>query len=409
MAGSKVAVRRPNLIQRGDRWTAYLRLGGIQHWRTFPSEAQATQWLAQMRSLRGGTRSAHWTNPTFAEYARRWLHEDAALRVRPTTLARYRQLVELHLIPQFGKQRLGQITSGDVGAFVRDWIAAGPQFQTRQLQASKRKPATGTASAQITLGNSPQTIAHAVNVGSGIFRSAITQQSALVNPFSGTPRPTITHTERPWLTPAELARLFQHLDPEWVSFYVLLAGTGLRYSEAAALRWGDIDLENRRLVVTRRLARDGTEDTPKTSRSRRAVPLPATVVTQLRQHYLRSRFKAKDDRVFCTRNGTHLSDTNLRRRVLCPALRAAGLPEMGHHGFRHSFISNALAAGTPIGYVSRIVGHSSISVTMDRYGHIALDTLDEAGTRIDGFLFGEGWNNGELTTIIEGTPHKLRA
>src|SRR4051794_9914573 len=90
-------MKKPNLIRRPNGWTAHLRVGGRQHWRTFPTEAEAQHWLQEMRGLRGGGRSCEWTNPVFAAYARKWLSEDAALRVRPQTLARYRQLIEHHL------------------------------------------------------------------------------------------------------------------------------------------------------------------------------------------------------------------------------------------------------------------------------------------------------------------------
>jgi integrase len=388
---TKTTTKRKNLIRRDNGWTAHIRVGGTQRWQTFHTEAEATQWLEKMRSLRGGGRSSEWTNPKFADYARRWLDEDAALRVRPATLARYRQLVEHHLNPQFGKRRLAQISAEDVSVFVRDWLAKGPLFEERQKRAGAAEDAAATREGRerrtITLGASPQTVTHGVNVASAIVRSAVRDRCALLNPFAATPRPSIPFNERPSLAPDDLARLFRQLDARWLPFYVTLAGTGLRFSEASALRWRDIDLTRARLTVSRRLARDGSADAPKTARSRRTVPLPATVTSLLRAHYLRAQHKGLDDLVFCNREGRPLSDSNLRKRVLAPALRAAGLPEGGHHQFRHSYVSNAIAAGMPIGYISRVVGHSSISTTMDKYGHLLSDSLDEAGSKVDDFVF----------------------
>jgi integrase len=390
---AKTQTKRKNLIRRDDGWTAHIRVGGTQRWQTFRTEAEATQWLEKMRSLRGGGRSSEWTNPKFSDYARRWLDEDAALRVRPATLARYRQLVEHHLIPQFGKRRLAQIDAEAVGVFVRDWLAKGPLFQERQKRAVAAEDAAarrdGRERRAITLGASPQTIAHALNVGSGIFKAAVRDRCALGNPFADTPRPSIPFQERPWLSAADLQHLFRQLDSNWLAFYALLGGTGVRFSEAAAFRWSDLDLDRRRLVVNRRLARDGSADAPKTARSRRTVPIPATIVMLLRQHYLRSPRKTHGDLVFTNRNGNPISDSNLRKRVLAPALRAAGLPDVGHHAFRHAFVSNSLSAGTPIAYVSKIAGHSSISVTADRYGHLVLDAVDEVGERMNDLLFSD--------------------
>lgn len=397
MAGSSKSPKRPNLIRHGDRWIAHIRIGGgPQQWRTYSTLAEAETWLAEMRRLRGTGRAVRWSNPTFADFARRWLDEDAALRVRPTTLDRYRSLVELHLVPAFGKRRLSQITSEDVALFIRDWVNGGPYFTQRERLAGRR------------LGRAEQTVIHGANTGSAIYRAAVRQNAAIANPFSGVPRPTIPHKERPWFSTAELARLFAQLDTKWLPLYATLAGTGLRWSELAGLRWGDLDLDQRRLIVARRMARDGTVDAPKSARSRRTVPIPNTVANQLRQHFLRSRHKGATDLVFCTATGRPLSDSNMRQRVLRPALEAAGLSNVGHHALRHAFVANSIAAGTPISYVSRIVGHSSIAMTMDKYGHLVLDVLDEAGSRIDDFIFGEGWNNGRLLETEPAVLHSIR-
>jgi integrase len=402
-----VIAKKPNLLRRGDRWVAHVRLAGRQHWQTFDSEIEALQWLTKMRSLRGGASpGGQWTNPRFADYARRWLDEDAALRVRPQTLDRYRQLIENHLVPFFGSKRLGEIGADDVGLFVRDWLARGPYFAAREERAAAAERIRGGR--RIALGSSAQTITHGLNVGSAILRTAIREHPVLTNAFADTSRPSIPFRERPWLSVKELQALFRHLDPRWLCFYTVLAGTGLRFGEAAALRWSDLDFDSQRLVVTRRLARDGSEDAPKTTRSRRAVPIPTTVVRQLQQHFLRSPFKAATDRVFCTSRGTPICDTNLRRRVLAPALHDAGLHRVGHNAFRHSFISNALAAGTPIAFVSRVVGHSTIATTMDKYGHLGNDALDEAGTRFDKFVFGAAGSSGEFGGPAEGSTHSLR-
>ncbi|WP_055405126.1 MULTISPECIES: site-specific integrase [unclassified Mycobacterium] len=172
---------------------------------------------------------------------------------------------------------------------------------------------------------------------------------------------------------------------------VLIAATGLRKGEALGLAWDRVDLDAGLLKVTATLGRIGDRlviREPKTERSRRTVPLRAAVVAMLRKHraaQLEERMAAanvwKDSGlVFCTEQGGPVDPRNLLR-VIEVAAKAAGVADVGVHTLRHSAAVAWLEAGVHIKAVADLLGHSSIAITGDVYGHTSDDTARAA---IDG-------------------------
>jgi integrase len=162
----------------------------------------------------------------------------------------------------------------------------------------------------------------------------------------------------------------------------------MRLGELPALRWGDVDWASRRLWVRRSVTRNGTIQEPKTRRSVRAVAIAPTLAYELREHRMRSPFKSDDALIFCTAKGTTLSGVNLVRREFKPALKRAGLPSIRIHDLRHSFASLLIAQGEHPKLISEQLGHASVKITMDRYGHLMDQSYGDASARLDAVLFG---------------------
>lgn len=156
--------------------------------------------------------------------------------------------------------------------------------------------------------------------------------------------------------------------------------TGLRQGELLAIRWADVDLDAGMLRVSRQLGRDGTYSAPKTIRGRRSVDLMPVTVATLREHRMRhieARLLAGSDwedhdLVFCTGQGKPLGHRNVHRewKLLLAVLE---LPDVPFHAARHTYATHALASGSPVGDVSRQLGHSTTSMTLDTYGHVIPD------------------------------------
>jgi integrase len=184
-----------------------------------------------------------------------------------------------------------------------------------------------------------------------------------------------------FLTRDEAARLLSHLNGQDRLFVEVLIYTGLRWSEAAALRGFRVDLMRRRLVVAESLRRDRTPKTPKTDAGTRTVPLTDSLVAGLSKH-LAGRDLA--GYVFTNTDGAPLQYTNWRRRVWVPAVAAAGLAEPlpTPHDCRHSFASWLAESGMGTRNMSALTGHSSPRA-LERYTHATESRMDDARRVLD--------------------------
>jgi integrase len=144
------------------------------------------------------------------------------------------------------------------------------------------------------------------------------------------------------------------------------AYTGLRRGELLALRWRDVELEQRKVIVSRAISAD-QEATSTKSRKAREVPIPDQAAVALRRLRERGDFRASDDFVFTNRLGRRLDGSALRRRV-ARARDAAGLRKLRFHDLRHTYGSLLVAAGVDLASVKSAMGHSRITTT-ERYLH----------------------------------------
>ncbi|MGA8364205.1 MAG: site-specific integrase, partial [Solirubrobacteraceae bacterium] len=165
------------------------------------------------------------------------------------------------------------------------------------------------------------------------------------------------------LTRGQLDRLLAEIPDQWQLFFSLLASTGLRVSEAIALRWCDLELRegNPHLHVHRSIVR-GVAGAPKSRFGIRSVP----VGEDLAQRLLAVRpGGAKDESlVFPNGKGGALAPDNIRSRVLLPAIERAGVPRVGFHAFRHTCASLLIERGLSPLRLQRWMGHHSAAYTL---------------------------------------------
>jgi len=209
------------------------------------------------------------------------------------------------------------------------------------------------------------------------------------NPAAKVKRPTVARKETEYLSAADVAKLLEASKGLRYHLAVLvMAATGLRRGEVAGLTWSAVDLDRGELAVLRTVARIKSGlivDDVKTERSRRRVPLPPRLVAALKAHrktQLEERLHAGDQwcdtgAVFATEFGGYLDPRNLLRTVEIAA-KKAGIGKAGAHTMRHSAATAWLESGVHIKAVSDLLGHSSIAVTADVYGHTSDDTARAA-------------------------------
>jgi integrase len=168
----------------------------------------------------------------------------------------------------------------------------------------------------------------------------------------------------------------------------LIAATGMRRGEALALHWSDVDLDAGGLVVRGTLGRVGGRlviSEPKTDRSRRSVPVAPPLVAMLRAHSAdqhAERLAARDQwsdegLVFATALGTAVDPRNILRTIQIAAQKA-GMADVGVHTLRHSAAVAWMESGVHIKAVADLLGHSSIAITGDVYGHTSDGTARAA-------------------------------
>lgn len=217
------------------------------------------------------------------------------------------------------------------------------------------------------------------------------------NPAALIKRPSIERREAKHLDTTAVSAVLQAAEgSRYHSVLALIAATGLRRGEALALRWDRVDLDGGALKVAATIGRVGKRlaiSEPKTARSRRTVPLNPAVVALLRRH----KIVQKEDRlragnqwtdsglVFTNEFGGPVDPRNLLR-VIETAAKAAGVEDIGVHTLRHSAAVAWLDAGVHIKAVADLLGHSSIAITGDVYGHTSEETARAAVDGLAGRL-----------------------
>jgi len=333
---------------------------------------EAAQKLRRALTQQDNGQSPPAERTTVGAYLRRWLTVKEST-MRPESWRRYREAVELHLIPTIGKIKLTRLTPTDVeGAYA----------------AIRAKGLSGT-SVQLVHGTL-RTALHAAERRGEVLRNVATLVDA---PRRSTPE------MRP-LTADEAMRLLEAAQgDELEAFYVLALTCGLRLGELQALTWRAIDVERRRLRVAATLA--GVSGgapvmaPPKTQRSRREVHLSALAAEALRRHRARQleqrlavgQLWEDHGLVFANGRGRPLDGNNVRERSFRRLLERAGLPPMRFHDLRHAAASLLLAQGVNVKVIAEVLGHADVTVTLRVYAHLMPSAQQEAASAMDA-LFG---------------------
>lgn len=390
-----------SIYQDGDRWRGAISLGLTADGRrkrikvSGNTKADVVVKLKEVhRSLDSGAESPT-SRLTVGAYLDRWI-EGIPGRVEPSTAADYADTVRLHLKPGLGSKVLTKLSVSEVNA----------------LWASKRKAGYS--------GNS-------IRIMRTVLRSALHQaerEGLLVrNVAALSDPPRIGQSEGRSLTVAEARSLLDAAnDDRLEALYAITLTFGLRRGEALGLSWSDIDLDAGLVHVRRQLRRERLtieeqQDSErrthlvlrdlKTKRSRRTLHLAPALDAVLRSHRARQAKErlvagpawVESDLVFSTRKGTPIDPDNFAQYFhrLCAR---AGLGHWTPHELRHSAASIMLAQGTPLWVVSEVLGHASVAITKDIYGHLLGAEKREATEAISNALYS---SNGTTRDQAEGT------
>jgi integrase len=214
--------------------------------------------------------------------------------------------------------------------------------------------------------------------------------------------PPAPDQEREILQPDRARELLEKLRGHPLYMLASLAlATGARRNELLALRWQDVDLDAGRLRIETALEQTRGHGVrvkaPKTRKGRRTISLPAHTVANLRAHWRAQQEQRlalgigkspADSPVLATFDG-RLPSPEAITKAWSRAIAAIGMPDAGLHSLRHTHVSMLLASGMDILTISRRIGHASVKVTLDTYGHLIHGTDDRAAQIMDA-AFGNG-------------------
>ena len=251
--------------------------------------------------------------------------------------------------------------------------------------------------AMITKDLSKSTVAHTIAPVREMFNHAVDDGILVANPAARIGR-FLRHTKdrranvNP-LTREEVARLLeaaQQHTPRHYPLFLCAVRTGMRIGELLGLQWGDIDFLGRFIEVRRAIVRGNVGPT-KNGKIRRvdmSQQLSMTLKslwTQRKAETLQKGWGEVPDWVFINEEGQTLDDCNLRNRIFYRCLEKAGLRRLRFHDLRHTFASLLIAQNESPKKIQVLLGHQSIKITMDTYGHLypeenrkAVDALDDA-------------------------------
>jgi integrase len=242
------------------------------------------------------------------------------------------------------------------------------------------------------------------------FKDAVRWKRIVRNPCEDIDGPAVQHEERPFLNADQCKQLLKAAQGTDIEGFLTMAlTTGMRRGEMLGLRWSDIDMEQKFVSVQRTASflNSSTtggkytvvETTTKTKSSKRSIRLTdfliATLKTQ-KKNQLEARLQAgqdwkNKDLVFCNKVGGHFSVGMLASHYK-QLLQECALPQLHIHDLRHSAATLLASMGIPVKVVQEILGHSSVTITQNLYGHVIEGMQEEAMQKMDDLFRKDGTN-----------------
>jgi len=335
-----------------------------RHTKQFPTKKAADAWLSQAKiEVRDGIHTSDSNSLTVAVAARLWLTRCERVELEHGTLLGYRRCVRLHVNPLIGTIKLAQLTTPMVNDYCNDLLT------TRSLSMTRR---TLTVLKMIIRemqrqGRVVQNVADPVKV---VAKSREKRQLVI-----GLDVPT----------KAEIRTMLAHAPARWRPWLFTAIFTGMRISELRGLTWDHVNFEQGVIHVCRRADRWYAIGAPKTRAGNRDVPMTPGVAKVLKEWRLACP-RASDGRlwlVFPNNSGEIMSASHLELdhyrplQVRAGIVKSTGTAKYGFHKLRHFFASWAIEQGFAPKRLQEIIGHGSIRMTYDTYGHWFPNAIDD--------------------------------
>ena len=359
------SVRKRIWTSRGIERTAWIvdyhDQAGKRHLKTFATKKEADAWSVSARhEVKQGTHTPASTSVTVTEATKRWVDNCEAEGLEFSTIKQRRQHLNLHIAPFVGREKLSSLSTPRVYQFDTDLRNAGRSVAMRRAVLTNLKTVLTFAQRQ---GLVAQNVARGVKIKTDDRRRATTQLKE----------------GKDFPSKAELKLLIDRAPDRWRPIIITAIFTGMRASELRGLRWQDVDLDEGLIHVTQRADAWRHIGAPKSAAGTRDIPLVPMSINCLRSWRCVSP-KGELDLVFPNGAGNIESLTNITKRVWKPLQRSCGIvtedgkARYAFHSLRHAAASLFIATlGWTPKRVQSVLGHASITMTFDRYGHLFTD------------------------------------
>lgn len=316
---------------------------------------------------------------TFKEYASRWLEMkegggDPNNGLKATTLQSYKYITNYHVYPELGSLRIQKIDTSKLN-----------DYFTKKLK-------NGLSACSV--------VKHRALIHS-VFELAVKEKVVPSNPVKHCMDIQVRHPEAKALTEEQVRKLMTtardiyekhkgHGNKMYQIFHIVLVAlaTGFRRGEILALTWDCINEDDNTITVKKNLieVKGGAKlDTPKTEKSKRTIAVDKSVIEYLKE--------LKDDKsnfIFHTKSGNHMTLSNVFRAFKL-LVKQAGLDpqEVRLHDLRHTHATLLIRNGIDYRAVSERLGHSNVTVTLNRYTHTVTETDRKAASLMTNMMFEE--------------------
>ncbi|HWR58782.1 MAG TPA: tyrosine-type recombinase/integrase [Thermodesulfovibrionales bacterium] len=344
---------RGSIQKKGKIFYAVIALNGKRKWfKGGPTKKDAHKELTErLTEIDNGTYKELPKIP-FGQFTEIWKRDYADISLKPSTKKMFYDIIQRLLLPAFSNIQLNELSTGQLQAYV----------------AGRAKTVK------------PNTVRNEVTVIKLLFKYATKWNYIRHNPTDHLERPKIDKPEIEILSPEEFELFIEEVERPYRTAFLTAFLTGMRAGELWGCQWGDVDWNSKQIHVKRSLWNHQFQK-PKTKTAIRKIDMTERLVKDLKQWKLACPVN-KDDLVFPSPEGYAAMHGNVMKRFFYPALRRAGLRQVSFHSLRHSNASFRIQAGQNIKYIQGQLGHASINMTLDVYGHLFND-LDFNRKQVD--------------------------
>jgi integrase len=354
-----MSIRKRTWKSKGVQQTAwvvdYADQFGKRRLKTFATKKEADAWAVSARhEVKQGIHTPASTSITVRETFDRWITHCEAEDLEFGTIRQRRQHLRLHIAPFIGREKLSSLSAPRIHQFDADLRAAGRSLPMRRKILSNLKTAISFAQSQGLV---------AQNVARGVKLKSSTRSE------NGPLREGVDFPSK-----AELKTMVETASGRWRPLIVAAVFTGMRASELRGLQWTNVDLDAGIIHVRQRADAWRHLGAPKSRAGARDIPLAPIVINALRQ-WRADCPQGELGLVFPNTLGNIEALSNIWGRFFKPLqLATLGNPKYGFHALRHAAASLFIAhLGWTPKRVQAVMGHASISMTFDLYGHLFED------------------------------------